>query len=256
MAVAMCTTSARHTSSGRQRHPRRSCICVWTRPVRRSMWRAALFCILDIMHQGEQTMIGMVAGADQHAIAPSLYKASTELSADSIEAHPALPYVFAESTYQVDKHDDGTDASEPSSPSYTRRGRCRLRHTELHEDGNLGKCVRLPAVHRSPSSTVLDTVEGAAILDAKWYVFLWRSEQDSFCQVPCVADTHRRLRIWTLESGRCHGQRFALSPRVRRCGPVGIAIFAAAAPLERVATQQPVGTLPEHGLVRSHGSAV
>ena len=164
----MCTISARHTSSGRQRHPRRSCICVWTRPVRRSMWRAALFCILDIMHQGEQTMIGMVAGADQHAIAPSLYKASTELSADSIEAHPALPYVFAESTYQVDKHDDGTDASEPSSPSYTRRGRCRLRHTELHEDGNLGKCVRLPAVHRSPSSTVLDMVEGAAILDAKW----------------------------------------------------------------------------------------
>lgn len=53
------------------------------------------------------------------SIAPSLYQESTELCADSIESHPYLPYVFAESTYQVDQ-DKTTDAP---SPSYTRRGR-------------------------------------------------------------------------------------------------------------------------------------
>ena len=60
-------------------------------------------------------------------IAPSLYQESTELCADSIESHPYLPYVFAESTYQVDQ-DKTTDVP---SPSYTRRGRCRLRRADV-----------------------------------------------------------------------------------------------------------------------------
>lgn len=68
---------------------------------------------------------------DMHTAA-SLFSASTELSADSIESHPRLPYVFAESTYQVDKADDGTP-----SPAYTRRGCCRIRKAKPLENGKI-----------------------------------------------------------------------------------------------------------------------
>ena len=100
--------------------------------------------------------------------ATSLYTDSTELCADSIEAHPYLPYVLAESTYQVDQ--DKNDAS--SSPTYSRRGRCRLRR--VHPGQNrvywyVG-CVFL-------HSDVLDTWDGAAILDTKWCVLFTQLTQ-------------------------------------------------------------------------------
>lgn len=82
-----------------------------------------------------------------HSAPPSRYAASTELSADSVEAHPCLPYVFAVSTYQVDKDESERDAA---SPAYSRRGRCTLHHY----DGD--------------RAHTLDTLHGAAILDAKW----------------------------------------------------------------------------------------
>ncbi|WFD06227.1 methylated diphthine methylhydrolase [Malassezia vespertilionis] len=81
---------------------------------------------------------------------PSLYVESTELSADSVESHPLLPYTFAVSTYQVDQ-DTETDAA---SPSYSRRGRCCLHRAVRDEDG----------LH----CQVLAAVSGAAILDTKW----------------------------------------------------------------------------------------
>lgn len=73
--------------------------------------------------------------------ATSLYRESTELCADSIESHPYLSYIFAESTYQVDQ-----EKSDASSPLYSRRGRCRLRRADLH-DGRVnwyvGACTLL-----------------------------------------------------------------------------------------------------------------
>ncbi|WFD30678.1 methylated diphthine methylhydrolase [Malassezia sp. CBS 17886] len=62
---------------------------------------------------------------------PSLYHESTELSADSIESHPFLPFVFADSTYQVDQ--------------------------ETAADGSM-------------LCDVCDTLDGPAILDTKWCV--------------------------------------------------------------------------------------
>ena len=65
--------------------------------------------------------------------AQSLYNQSTELCADSIESHPYLANVFAESTYQVEQNKE--EAQVSSSPSYSRRGRCRLQRAWSDENG-------------------------------------------------------------------------------------------------------------------------
>lgn len=82
--------------------------------------------------------------------AKSRHYESTELSADSVESHPCLPYVFAVSTYQVDQ--DPTQSTE-ACPEYSRRGRCKLHRVT---PGEAAAC------------TTLDAIEGEAILDAKW----------------------------------------------------------------------------------------
>lgn len=81
------------------------------------------------MHQGkpkEETTL---------TTATSRFTESTELCADSIESHPNLPFVFAESTYQVDQDKD--DAQISSSPAYTRRGRCSIKKANVAEDGKV-----------------------------------------------------------------------------------------------------------------------
>lgn len=67
--------------------------------------------------------------------ASSRFTESTELCADSIESHPSLPFIFAESTYQVDQ--DQNDAQVSSSPAYTRRGRCSLKKANVDIDGKV-----------------------------------------------------------------------------------------------------------------------
>lgn len=97
--------------------------------------------------------------------AKSLFSTSTVLTADSIESHPRLPFVFAESTYQVDKADDGTP-----SPEYTRRGRCAIRMAEpKYESSAINLCV-------STNSSTLCQYDTTAILDTKWCA---KANQDS-----------------------------------------------------------------------------
>ncbi|WFD35908.1 DNA topoisomerase [Malassezia cuniculi] len=118
--------------------------------------------------------------------ATSLFSASTELSADSIESHPALPFVFAESTYQVDKEDDGTP-----SPAYTRRGRCRIQKAEPGKDGI--------------QFTTLDTHDTAAILDTKWTAtsdhngILAIADATGHVQLHRLTDTLKLEQLETLE---------------------------------------------------------
>lgn len=107
----------------------------------------------------------------------SQYYESTELSADSVESHPYLPHVFAVSTYQVDKDESEKDAA---SPTYSRRGRCRLHR---YQDG---QC------------TVLDELNGAAILDAKWSLAT-RNPRSMGYGVLAIADATGHVRLHRLE---------------------------------------------------------
>lgn len=68
-------------------------------------------------------------------VATSRFTESTELCADSIESHPSIPLIFAESTYQVDQ--DQKDALVSSSPAYTRRGRCNLKKASIDIEGKV-----------------------------------------------------------------------------------------------------------------------
>lgn len=122
---------------------------------------------------------------------PSLYSESTELSADSVESHPAIPYLFAVSTYQVDQdgQDENTDA-----PAYTRRGRCRLHQLE--------------SAHDPLTATLQDEVEGAAVLDAKWC--LAQAEEGAYGYgVLGIADATGHLALHRLDKS---ADRYSLAP--------------------------------------------
>ncbi|PWN89581.1 WD40 repeat-like protein [Acaromyces ingoldii] len=90
--------------------------------------------------------------------AASLYSASTDLSADSIESHPGTRGLFALGTYQVDQaQEEGQPADENSntSPEYSRRGRLTLHQTGTDGEGKV-------------SCRTLSSLDTAAILDMKW----------------------------------------------------------------------------------------
>lgn len=118
----------------------------------------------------------------------SLYKASTGLCADSIEAVPGVGGLFTLATYQVDKEElltagsnnrrnsgssslcetnhgeqAGVDEEQSASPVYTRRGTCTLHRIASSQatPGQRGDGL---------SCETLQTIDTPAILDLKWSV--------------------------------------------------------------------------------------
>lgn len=122
------------------------------------------------------------SGCIRMANASSLYTASTDLCADSVESVPYFQGLFALATYQVDKHEQvqaqsssSSSSAEPStnhddngedkentttreatsiSPAYTRRGTLSMYYASSIE-GKV-QCEKV------------DTIETPAILDMKW----------------------------------------------------------------------------------------
>lgn len=68
--------------------------------------------------------------------ARSLYAVSTTQNADTVEAHPTLPGLFALGTYQVEK-DQTVDSAGATleAPPITRSGMLRLMQADFDEDG-------------------------------------------------------------------------------------------------------------------------
>ena len=108
----------------------------------------------------------------------SRWHESTELSADSVESHPYLPHLFAVSTYQVDQ--DQTQKNS-ASPAYSRRGRCRLHR--FHDE----QC------------TIVDAVDGEAILDTKWCLASNESRDQGY-GILGIADASGHLQLHKLNS--------------------------------------------------------
>ncbi|KAL9932050.1 hypothetical protein V8E36_009111 [Tilletia maclaganii] len=99
----------------------------------------------------------------------SLYSASTELCADTVEFHPSQPGLFALGTYQVDKqdaqHEDEEDAAVKKL-EYTRRGRFTLHQIEQRS----GVEDQGPSGHEDDVNVrTLQSFDTAAILDMKWH---------------------------------------------------------------------------------------